>query len=105
MSDVSLAIDSGYPAEQRHKLLLRRADCYIELQSKEARTALNSAIQYAGTLNMTVANKCKYDKKNYLIAFISHIKLSYTKLMSVTSSFYYTMYLNFQTLTLYVYIS
>ncbi|XP_032527329.2 SET and MYND domain-containing protein 4-like [Danaus plexippus] len=74
LSDVSLAIDSGYPAEQRHKLLLRRADCYIELQSKEARTALNSAIQYAGTLNMTVANKLEFER---------HIKILEKKLECV----------------------
>ncbi|CAG9558093.1 unnamed protein product [Danaus chrysippus] len=74
LSDVSLAIDSGYPVEQRHKLLLRRADCYIELQSKEARTALNSAIQYAKTLNMTAANTLEFER---------HIKILEKKLECV----------------------
>ncbi|CAH2035607.1 unnamed protein product, partial [Iphiclides podalirius] len=63
LADVALAIESGYPAEQRHKLLLRRVDCHIELgQRSEARSALSSAIEHAKALNLSAIQTLEFEK-------------------------------------------
>ncbi|XP_023940800.1 SET and MYND domain-containing protein 4 [Bicyclus anynana] len=75
LSDVALAIEHGYPIEQRHKLLLRRADCHIELQQRtEARVSLDSAIQHAISLNLSASNALEFER---------HIKILERKLESV----------------------
>ncbi|XP_045542134.1 SET and MYND domain-containing protein 4-like [Papilio machaon] len=63
LADISLAIESGYPAEQQHKLLLRRVDCYIELgQRSNARSALTAATQYSSTLNLSDASALEFER-------------------------------------------
>ncbi|CAG9782075.1 unnamed protein product [Diatraea saccharalis] len=50
LSDIKLALESGYPREQSHKLLLRRADCLIELGwREEAHSTLAAASEHALT--------------------------------------------------------
>lgn len=54
LEDIDLAIKAGYPMELRHKLLLRRSDCYIELnQRAKAAEALTEAAQQAKSLKLT----------------------------------------------------
>lgn len=67
MSDVTMAIAEGYPVEQQHKLLLRRADCHIELGAlTDAKAAIAAAIQHASTLSLTSAQSSEL----YCIYFI-----------------------------------
>ncbi|XP_052751459.1 SET and MYND domain-containing protein 4-like [Galleria mellonella] len=63
LADVALALDSGYPKELRHKLLLRRADCHIELnQCKEARVAIAAATDHAATLNLSSVHAAEFER-------------------------------------------
>ncbi|CAK1588395.1 unnamed protein product [Parnassius mnemosyne] len=74
LSDIAMAIESGYPTEQRHKLLLRRVDCHIELgQRSDARSALAAATQYANTLNLSATQALEFEK---------HVKIYEKKLES-----------------------
>lgn len=68
--DVTLALDNGYPQEQRHKLLLRRADCHIELGSAEsARAALVAASEHAMQLQLVPAHAGKFIILIYIFLF------------------------------------
>ncbi|KAJ2954066.1 hypothetical protein O0L34_g2280 [Tuta absoluta] len=63
LEDIRMAIDSGYPLSQRHKLLLRRADCLIELGRKEeAQRALDDATKQAATLNLSPTLTAEFDR-------------------------------------------
>ncbi|XP_037877624.1 SET and MYND domain-containing protein 4 [Bombyx mori] len=63
LSDIKLAISNGYPSELRHKLLLRRADCLIELcRTVAAREALIEAKQHAATLKLSMSHKGEFDR-------------------------------------------
>lgn len=54
LADIELAISAGYPAELQYKLLIRRADCYLELNKREqAVEALTKASEQALLLNLT----------------------------------------------------
>ncbi|XP_049885417.1 SET and MYND domain-containing protein 4-like [Pectinophora gossypiella] len=78
LTDVALAIDSNYPTEQRHKLLLRRADCHIELGERQnAQDALREATDYAATLNLSAAHSAEFER---------HIKLLEKKLEVVVET-------------------
>lgn len=61
MADVTLAIAQGYPLEQQHKLLLRRADCHIELGAiSKAKEAIAAATKHASTLSLPAAHSSKF---------------------------------------------
>ncbi|KAI5640313.1 SET domain-containing protein [Phthorimaea operculella] len=63
LEDIGLAIDNGYPLSQRHKLLLRRSDCLIELGRKEdAKHALEDATKQAATLNLSPTLTAEFDR-------------------------------------------
>ncbi|CAB3226421.1 unnamed protein product [Arctia plantaginis] len=63
MADVTLAIAQGYPLEQQHKLLLRRADCHIELGSiSKAKEAIAAATKHASTLSLPAAHFSEFEK-------------------------------------------
>ncbi|XP_037299958.1 SET and MYND domain-containing protein 4 [Manduca sexta] len=63
LSDIKLALASGYPNEQRHKLLLRRADCHIELgQRTKALEALNASSQHAASLKLSAAQCAEFER-------------------------------------------
>ncbi|CAH2264113.1 jg23288, partial [Pararge aegeria aegeria] len=73
LSDIDLAIEHGYPIEQRHKLLLRRSDCYVELhQRTKASLSLDAAIQHANSLELSATNSCKY-----IVLFIFCIDINF----------------------------
>ncbi|XP_072930927.1 SET and MYND domain-containing protein 4-like [Epargyreus clarus] len=76
LADVALAIDSGYPMEQRHKLLLRRADCYIELvQHADAQAGLAAASQHAKTLNLSATQTLEFEKHVKILEMkLAHLK-------------------------------
>ncbi|XP_047543980.1 SET and MYND domain-containing protein 4-like [Vanessa atalanta] len=75
LSDITMALSNGYPIEQHHKLLMRRADCYIELQQRtEARASLDAAIHHADSLNFSAVNAMEFDR---------HLKILERKLESV----------------------
>ncbi|XP_039763788.1 SET and MYND domain-containing protein 4-like [Pararge aegeria] len=72
LSDIDLAIEHGYPIEQRHKLLLRRSDCYVELhQRTKASLSLDAAIQHANSLELSATNSLEFER---------HIKILEKKL-------------------------
>ncbi|KAM3968692.1 SET and MYND domain-containing protein 4 [Aphomia sociella] len=63
LSDVALALESGYPKELHHKLLLRRADCHIELnQPTSARAALSAAIDHASSLQLSAFHTAEFER-------------------------------------------
>ncbi|RVE49605.1 hypothetical protein evm_005737 [Chilo suppressalis] len=72
LSDIKLALESGYPREQSHKLLLRRADCLIELgNQEEASAALVAASEHACSLQLAPSHAAEFDR---------HIKILEKKL-------------------------
>ncbi|XP_053624231.1 SET and MYND domain-containing protein 4-like [Plodia interpunctella] len=63
LSDVDLALEHGYPREQRHKLLLRRTDCHIELQQREkALESLQLAATHALSLGLSAVHTAEFDR-------------------------------------------
>ncbi|KAL4717853.1 hypothetical protein ACJJTC_001002 [Scirpophaga incertulas] len=75
LEDIQLALDSGYPQEQRHKLLLRRADCYMELGlCEDARTAFAAASEHATALKLAPLHAAEFDR---------HLKILKAKLESI----------------------
>ncbi|XP_028163407.1 SET and MYND domain-containing protein 4-like isoform X1 [Ostrinia furnacalis] len=72
LADIKLALDHGYSNEQRHKLLLRQADCHIELGSREqAVAALSAAATHAHSLQLAPTHAAEFDR---------HIKILERKL-------------------------
>ncbi|XP_063634781.1 SET and MYND domain-containing protein 4-like [Cydia splendana] len=63
LSDISLALSHGYPREQRHKLLLRRADCHAELRARtKALAALDEARAHAAELRLSPASTAEFER-------------------------------------------
>ncbi|CAK1553964.1 unnamed protein product [Leptosia nina] len=63
LSDIELSISSGYKREMLHKLLLRRADCYIELnQSVNAQTCILEASKHAASLKLSTSQMAEFER-------------------------------------------
>ncbi|KAI8431178.1 hypothetical protein MSG28_001216 [Choristoneura fumiferana] len=63
LSDVSLSLEAGYPREQRHKLLLRRADCLVELRRRRrAAAALAEARALSAAAPLSPADTVEFDR-------------------------------------------
>ncbi|XP_059055321.1 SET and MYND domain-containing protein 4-like [Achroia grisella] len=63
LEDIEQALDCGYPKELRHKLLVRKADCHLELnQNKEARDAITAARNHAATLKLPAVHIAEFER-------------------------------------------
>ena len=61
--DIQLAIDSGYPAELKYKLLDRKGRCYLKIgRMKEARNAFNKALQHVEKVQFEGTKKADIQK-------------------------------------------
>ncbi|XP_068633565.1 SET and MYND domain-containing protein 4-like [Battus philenor] len=63
LTDITLAIESGYPEELLHKLLLRQVDCHIELgQRANALSALAAATQHVSKLGLPASHALDFER-------------------------------------------
>lgn len=63
LSDIKLALANDYPNEQRHKLYLRQADCYIEShQLPKAKESIDSAITHAQSLELSPNGSSEFER-------------------------------------------
>ncbi|CAF4743987.1 unnamed protein product [Pieris macdunnoughi] len=63
IADIDLSIASGYKREMLHKLLLRKADCYIELnQTKNAQASIIHASEHAISLKLSAIQMAEFER-------------------------------------------
>ncbi|CAG4977747.1 unnamed protein product [Colias eurytheme] len=75
LSDIKLSIKNGYKRELLHKLLLRRADCYIELRQRtEAQGSINDASEHAHSLKLSTSQTAEFER---------HVKMLERKLLAI----------------------